>query len=422
MVSVAPLPAANPYEAAVRQLEAVADRLRLDGGMLAMLKVPRRELMVQFPVQMDDGSVQVFRGYRVQHNDARGPMKGGLRYSPAVGLDEVRALALWMTWKCAVVNLPFGGAKGGVVVDPTALSDGELENLTRRFTSELGPFIGPERDIPAPDLGTDSRIMAWIMDTYSMNHGHTILGVVTGKPVSMGGSLGRYEATGRGVLFCLQELGQRRQEALAGQRVAIQGAGQVGSVAAKLLAEAGARVIALSDAKAGWYNPRGLDIPDLLTRRDNRGRIVTPIPNADPITNADLLELDCDYLIPAAVESVIRADNADRVRARAVIEAANGPVTPDAEAILLAKNIEVVPDILANAGGVTVSYMEWVQDLQSFFWEEREVNERLQRILRRAFAEVWEIAQRERVSLRVAAYLLGVGRVVEAVRTRGIFP
>ena len=261
MASVAPPPTANLYEAAVRQLEAVADRLRLDDGMLAMLKVPRRELTVQFPVQMDDGSVQVFRGYRVQHNDARGPMKGGLRYYPAVGLDEVRALAMWMTWKCAVVNLPFGGAKGGVVVDPATLSDGELENLTRRFTSELGQVIGPERDIPAPDLGTDSRIMAWIMDTYSMNHGHTILGVVTGKPVAMGGSLGRYEATGRGVLFCLQELVQRRQETLAGQRIVIQGAGQVGSVAAKLLAEAGARVIALSDAKGGWYNPTASTSP-----------------------------------------------------------------------------------------------------------------------------------------------------------------
>ena len=414
--------APNPYASAVRQLEAAVASLSLDPRKVEMLKRPKRELTVNFPVEMDDGSVRVFRGYRVQHNDARGPFKGGIRYSGHVSLDDVRALAMWMTWKCAVVNLPFGGAKGGVVVDLAELSEAELENLSRRYFSELVPIIGPDRDIPAPDMGTDARVMAWMMDTYSMAQGHTVPAVVTGKPVSVGGSLGRYEATGRGVLICIEELVKRRGETLEGLRVAVQGFGQVGSVAARLLQRSGARLIAVSDSAAGYYNAHGLDIPAVLDCADDRGRFVQPPPHADRISNAELLELDCDYLVPAAVENVILAENADRIRAKVVVEAANGPTSPDADAILRQRGITVLPDILANAGGVTVSYMEWVQDLQSFFWEEDEVNKRLARIMRRAFAQVWETAETRSVPLREAAHIVGVQRVVEATAIRGIFP
>ncbi len=422
MSTATPAATPNPFQDAVQQLQAVADRLSLSAGTLAMLETPKRELTVRFPVEMDDGSVRVFEGYRVQHNDARGPFKGGLRFAPDVGLDEVRALAMLMTWKCALVNLPFGGAKGGVSVDPDALSDCELENLTRRFTSELGSFIGPDRDIPAPDMGTDARVMAWIMDTYSMSHGRTVPAVVTGKPVSVGGSLGRYKATGRGVLITMEELGRRRRENIAGLGVAIQGFGQVGSVMAELLHAAGATVLAVSDAESGYYNPRGLDIPALLQHRTPGGRILEPPSGAERVTNAELLELECDYLIPAAVGGVITRRNADRIRATIVVEAANAPVSPDGEQILMGNGVTLMPDILANAGGVTVSYMEWVQDLQSFFWEEDEVIRRLEQIMRRAFAEMWDTADRERATLREAAYLVGVRRVIEAMETRGIFP
>ena len=422
MPTATPAATPNPFEDAVQQLKAVADRLRLSAGTLAMLKTPKRELTVRFPVEMDDGSVRVFEGYRVQHNDARGPFKGGLRFASDVGLDEVRALAMLMTWKCALVSLPFGGAKGGVCVDPEEISDGELENLTRRFTVELGSFIGPDQDIPAPDMGTDARVMAWIMDTYSMNHGHTVPGVVTGKPVSVGGSLGRYKATGRGVLIAIEELCRRRRENIAGLRVAIQGFGQVGSVTAELLHAAGATVLAVSDAERGYYNPRGLDIPALLQHRSPGGRILEPPSDAERLTNAELLELECDYLIPAAVGGAITRQNADRVRATIVVEAANAPVSPDGEQVLMGDGVTLMPDILANAGGVTVSYMEWVQDLQSFFWEEEEVNRRLEQIMRRAFAEMWDTADRERATLREASYLVGVRRVIEAMETRGIFP
>ncbi len=422
MSTATPAATPNPFQDAVQQLQAVADRLSLSAGTLAMIETPKRELTVRFPVEMDDGSVRVFEGYRVQHNDARGPFKGGLRFAPDVGLDEVRALAMLMTWKCALVNLPFGGAKGGVSVDPDALSDCELENLTRRFTSELGSFIGPDRDIPAPDMGTDARVMAWIMDTYSMSHGRTVPAVVTGKPVSVGGSLGRYKATGRGVLITMEELGRRRRENIAGLGVAIQGFGQVGSVMAELLHAAGATVLAVSDAECGYYNPRGLDIPALLQHRSPGGRILEPPSGAERVTNAELLELECDYLIPAAVGGVITRRNADRIRATIVVEAANAPVSPDGEQILMGNGVTLMPDILANAGGVTVSYMEWVQDLQSFFWEEDEVIRRLEQIMRRAFAEMWDTADRERATLREAAYLVGVRRVIEAMETRGIFP
>ena len=412
----------NPYETALQQLNSAGALLGLDEGILAGLRQPRREFSVNFPVEMDDGSVRTYTGYRVQHNDARGPYKGGIRYSSAVSLDEVRALAMWMTWKCAIVNLPYGGAKGGVIVDPSELSDGELENLSRRFISELEPIIGPDKDIPAPDMGTDARVMAWMMDTYSMGHGHTVPAIVTGKPVEIGGSEGRFEATGRGVLFATQELAKRRGDSLEDLRIAVQGFGQVGSVTARLLAEAGATIVAVSDAKCGYYNGDGLDIRALIDCCDTRGRIVGDPPPADRITNAELIEIDCDYLIPAAIENVILESNADKIQAGVIVEAANGPTTPEAERILLDRGRTIVPDVLANAGGVTVSYMEWVQDLQSFFWDKDEVNQRLARIMRKAFAQVWDSAEARDLSLRDAANILGVKRVVDAIQVRGIFP
>jgi glutamate dehydrogenase (NAD(P)+) len=390
--------------------------------MRERLRRPRREFSVHFPVEMDDGGVRTFSGYRVQHNDARGPYKGGIRYATGVSLDEVRALAMWMTWKCAIVNVPFGGAKGGVIADPDRLSDCELENLSRRFISELEPIIGPDRDIPAPDLGTNARVMAWMMDTYSMGHGHTVPAIVTGKPVEVGGSQGRREATGRGVLFATEEIAKRRGDAMQGLRVAVQGFGNVGSVSARLLADAGARVVAVSDAGGGYYNGAGLDIAALIGCADERGRIHDPPPGADRISNAELIEIDCDYLIPAAIENVILESNAKRVRADVIVEAANGPTTPEAERILLERGRVLVPDVLANAGGVSVSYMEWVLDLQSFFWEEDEVNRQLARIMRKAFAEVWDSAEARGLSLRDAANVLGVERVVSAIKLRGIFP
>ena len=420
--ALAPPAEPSPYASALEQLDAAADILGLDDGMRETLRRPRREFTAHFPVEMDDGSVRTFSGYRVQHNDARGPYKGGIRYATGVSLDEVRALAMWMTWKCAIVNVPFGGAKGGVLVDPDGLSDCELENLSRRFISELEPIIGPDRDIPAPDMGTNARVMAWMMDTYSMGHGHTVPAIVTGKPVEVGGSQGRYEATGRGVLFATEEIARRRGDALEGLRVAVQGFGQVGGVAARLLSEAGARVVAVSDAGGGYHDGHGLDVAALAAGASERGRIQDPPPGADRISNAELIEIDCDYLIPAAIESVILESNAERVRADVIVEAANGPTTPEAERILLERGRVLVPDVLANAGGVTVSYMEWVQDLQSFFWEEDQVNRRLSRIMRKAFAEVWEGAEARGLSLRDAANVVGVDRVVRAIELRGIFP
>ena len=410
------------HASAVQQLEAVADRMGLSGGMLEMLKTPRREITVNFPVEMDDGSTRIFTGNRVQHSPARGAYKGGIRYAPNVSLDEMRALSMWMSWKCSVVNLPYGGAKGGVIVDPESLSPCELENLTRRYTSELGSSIGPSIDIAAPDMGTNAQIMAWMMDTYSMNQGHTVLSVVTGKPVSMGGSLGRHDAPGRGVFVTTQHLLQAQDLALDGLRVAVQGFGQVGATAARLFAEHGARVVAVSDVNYGYYNPNGLDVEALLRCCNDMGRILERPADADRISNADLLTLECDCLIPAAVENVLTAENAPQIRARFIVEAANGPTTPAADAILNENGVIIVPDILANAGGVVVSYMEWVQDLQSFFWEEDLVNQRLVRIMERACTEVWATAEREGVNLREAAHIVGVRRVADAVTTRGIFP
>jgi len=412
----------NPYVSARQQLANVASSLDVDDWLIERLSTPEREFTTNFPVEMDDGGVRMFTGYRIQHNNARGPFKGGIRYSPLVSVDEVRALAMWMTWKCAVVNLPYGGAKGGVIVDPSALSDCELENLSRRFFAELEPVIGPEIDIPAPDMGTNAQIMAWYMDTYSMARGHTVASVVTGKPVPLGGSEGRVAATGRGISYIVQEMCRENGVEVADLRVAIQGFGNVGSVTARLLHAEGAKVVALSDRNGGYYNGNGLDVPAFFAGKDAYGTMTTVPRGADGITNAELIEIDCDYLIPAAVENVILAENAEAVRAGVVIEAANGPTSPDAEAILLDRGRTVVPDILANAGGVTVSYMEWVQDLQSFFWEEEEVNQRLHRIMTKAFASVWQTAQDRKMSMRDAAYVVGVGRVIDAIKTRGVFP
>ena len=421
-MAVAQAPAENPWDNARQQLATVAERLKLDPGMREVLAHCKREFTVNFPVQMDDGSIHVFTGYRIHHNEARGPVKGGLRYSLNVSVDEVRALSMWMTWKCAVAGLPYGGAKGGVIVDPRALSVRELERLTRRFAAEIGLLIAPDMDVPAPDMGTDAQVMAWIMDTYSMMHGHTAPAVVTGKPVTIGGSSGRFEATGRGVLFVTQEACQRRGIELKGAIVAVQGFGNVGSVAAKLLDDAGAKIVAVSDSNGGIYAEGGLgDIDALLALKHERGFV----PDAHPgrhITNEELLELPVDILVPAALEGQIHGGNAARIKAKIVIEGANGPTTPEGDAILARNGVYVVPDILANAGGVIVSYFEWVQDLQSFFWEEQEVNVRLERIIKRAFQEVADIQTRDGGTMRDAAYTLAVSRVVEATQARGIFP
>lgn len=413
----------SPFATAQQQLKNVASLLDLDSGMLEVLANCKRELVVNFPVRMDDGATRVFTGYRVQHNEARGPVKGGIRFSPFVNLDEIKALAMWMTWKCAVVNLPYGGGKGGVIVDPRSLSNGELERLTRRYASEISIIISPEMDIPAPDLGTNPRIMAWIMDTYSMHHGHSIPGVVTGKPIGIGGSRGRDEATGRGVQFVTEEACKNAGYSLQGQTVAVQGFGNVGGVAARLLAQSGARIVAVSDSRGGVYNPNGLDVEKLYARRLAGGALDDhPGSDHEHITNAELLELPVDILVPAALEGQITELNADRVRAKMIVEAANGPVTPRADSILGERGVYVIPDIVANAGGVVVSYFEWVQDLQSFFWEESEVNTRLHRIITNAFHEVVALAETRGLRLREAAYVVAVQRVVEAISLRGIYP
>jgi glutamate dehydrogenase (NAD(P)+) len=418
----------DAFETAQSELRSVAEILGLDEGITEVLAHPKRELSVSLPVRMDDGSLKVFTGYRVQHNEARGPVKGGIRYSLSVSLDEVRALAMWMTWKCAVVNLPYGGAKGGVIVNPRQLSERELERLTRRYASEISIIIGPAHDIPAPDVGTDARIMAWIMDTYSMQRGYTVPGVVTGKPIEVGGSLGRLEATGRGVLYIAQEACKQRGLSLEGATVAVQGFGNVGSVAARLLAQAGAKVVAVSDSQGGVYSGAGLDLESLYAHR-RAGGFLGEHPKSGPggfahddISNAELLELPVDILVPAAIEAQITSANAPRVRAGMIIEAANGPVTAAGDAILAERGLHVIPDILANAGGVAASYFEWVQDLQSFFWEETEVNQRLHRIMTKAFAEVSAVASARSLRLRQAAYVVALKRVVDAINMRGIYP
>ena len=411
----------NPFRIAQSYFEQAADRLKLDGGMRAILGTPKRSLTVSVPVRMDDGQYRVFIGHRVVHNMARGPAKGGIRFHPDVTLDEVKALASWMTWKCACLDLPFGGGKGGVAVSPQHLSNDELQRLTRRYTSEILPLIGPEQDIPAPDVYTDPQIMAWIMDTYSMTKGATTLGVVTGKPLALGGSKGRDKATARGVQFVLREACKARKMKLAGSRVAIQGYGNAGSHLAALLHEEGARVVAASDSGGGVHHPKGLDPARLLAHKRS-GQSLKSFRPGKPITNRQLLELPVDILAPAALENQITSANAGRVRARIIAEAANGPTTPMADEILFRRGRMVIPDILANAGGVTVSYFEWVQDFYSFFWELDEVDRRLEKYMTRAYHAVAEAAAQHRTSLRGGAYVVGVGRVAEATRVRGIFP
>ena len=413
---------ANPYKMALQQLAIVAELLELDSKIHEFLKYPERELTVHFPVQMDDGSVRIFTGYRVQHNRARGPSKGGIRYHPHADLDEVRALAMWMTWKCAVVNIPYGGAKGGVMCDPKKLSLKELERLTRRYATEISVIIGPESDIPAPDVGTDPQVMAWIMDTYSMHKGYTVPAVVTGKPIAVGGSEGRIEATGRGLVMVANRCSQMLNIPLQGARVVIQGFGSVGSAAAKFFHEAGAKVVAVSDALNAVYNPKGLDVPVLLKHCIRREGTLPQYAEGEVITNAEMLELPCDFLVPAALGNQITSENAERIKARVIIEGANGPTTPEADRILNEAGVFLVPDILANAGGVIVSYFEWVQDLQSFFWSEDEVNQKLERVLISAFDEVVRTAKTRKVDMRTAAYIIGVGRVADAIVTRGIYP
>jgi glutamate dehydrogenase (NAD(P)+) len=411
----------NPYELAKLQLRRVGEVFGLDPDLIRVLSKPKKAVEVSIPVQMDDRSIEVYTGYRVTHNIARGPSKGGIRYHPDVTLDEVKALAMWMTWKCALMGLPFGGAKGGVVCDPKRLSTSELERMTRRYTSEIINDIGPERDIPAPDVGTDSRVMAWIFDTYSMNKGHSVLGVVTGKPLSIGGSLGREEATARGALYCIQAMSGKQGKRISEYTVAIQGFGNVGANLARLLHAEGARVVAVSDSRSGVYNPEGIDVPAALAHKQERG-MLEGLAHADPVTNEELLELPCDILAPCALEQVVTEENADRIKAPVICEGANGPVTPAADAILEDRGVLVLPDVLANAGGVIVSYFEWVQGLQEYFWREDEVNAKLHDIVARAFEEAWLTRDRYETSLRMSSYGLAVQRVAEATTTRGLYP
>jgi glutamate dehydrogenase (NAD(P)+) len=418
---MAPREDLNPFRIAQIQFDMAAEYLKLDPGLRQILRTPKRVMEVAVPVKMDNGQTKVFTGFRVQHNVSRGPAKGGLRYHPNVTLDEVKALAAWMTWKTATVNLPYGGAKGGIICDPKHMSKGELERMTRRYAAEIQPIIGPEIDIPAPDVYTDSQTMAWIMDTYSMTVGHASPGVVTGKPVSIGGSEGRSEATGRGVLFVVEEACKVKKINLRGASVAIQGFGNVGSAVARLFAEKKAKIVAISDSRGGVHNPRGID-PLRAMRYKERAGTVVGMPGASRISNDELLTLKCDILIPAALENVITLHNADQIKAKIVAEAGNGPTTPHADEILSRKGIFVIPDILANAGGVTVSYFEWAQDLQGFFWQVQEVNSKLEYVMRRAFNDVHETMRKFHVYPRAAAYILAVGRVADATLVRGLFP
>src|ERR1700675_1596054 len=418
---IAPREDLNPYRISQIQFDIAAEYLKLDVGLRQVLRTPKRIMEVSVPTKMDNGQIKVFTGYRVQHNIARGPAKGGIRYHPGVTLDEVKALAAWMTWKTAAVNIPYGGGKGGVICDPKRMSKPELERMTRRYTSEILPIIGPEQDIPAPEVYTDSQTMAWIMDTYSMTKGYSTLGVVTGKPVSIGGSEGRNEATARGCLVVVEEACKVKKMSLRGSTVAIQGFGNAGALAARLFTEKKAKVIAISDSRGGVFNSRGIDPLKAMRYKDRSGTVVG-MPGTSRISNDDLLTMKCDILIPAALENAITLNNADQIKAKIIAEAANGPTTPHADEVLARKGIFVVPDILANAGGVTVSYFEWVQDLQSFFWPVGEVNLKLEMVMRRAFQEVHEMARKHRTHMRTGAYILGVGRVADATLVRGLFP
>ena len=417
----APHVAEDPWAMAQAQLRRVCQLIDIGENMLNVLLECKKSVAVAIPVRMDDGSVQTFEGFRVTHNVARGPSKGGIRYHPGVTLEETKALAMWMTWKCALMGLPFGGAKGGIICDPKVLSPTELERLTRRYTTEIINLIGPEVDIPAPDVGTGPREMAWIFDTYSMNKGYSVLGVVTGKPLTVGGSLGRVEATGRGAVFCIREAIRKRGERLADLRVAVQGTGNVGSSLARILADDGATIVALSDSTSGVYNPDGIDVVAALDHKRQAGTLAG-LDGADEITNEELLLVDCEVLAPCALEQVITGENADRVKASIVCEGANGPTTPEADQILDDRGVLVLPDVLANAGGVVVSYFEWVQGLQEYFWSEGEVNAKLNDIMTRAFQETWRLHEERSMSMRDAAYALAVGRVAEATVTRGLYP
>jgi glutamate dehydrogenase (NAD(P)+) len=399
----------------------VAKRLELDASIHERLRYPRRSLSFSIPVTMDDGVVQVFAGYRVHHTLFRGPTKGGIRYHPEVTLDEVSALAMWMTWKCALMEIPFGGAKGGVICNPREMSMGELERMTRRMTSEMMIILGPNEDIPAPDVNTNAQTMAWIMDTYGMNVGHMVPSVVTGKPIPLGGSRGREEATGRGCVVSVLEALKRMNISVADVSVAVQGFGNVGAIAARLITQEGAKVVAVSDSQNGIYNSNGLDIEAAIAHKSDTSR-VAEFQDADAITHAELLELKCDVLIPAALGNEITASNADRVRAKIIAEGANGPTTPEADLIFHDRGVVVIPDILANAGGVTVSYFEWVQGLMEFFWSEEEVNNRLQTVMQKAFDDTWEMSSREGIDLRTAAYMLAVDRVAEVGTLTGVYP
>jgi glutamate dehydrogenase (NAD(P)+) len=410
----------NPWEAQEARFDFAARKLNLEENLWKLLRTPARELIVHFPVTMDDGQVDMFTGFRVQHSIARGPGKGGIRYSPDVTLNEVRALASWMTWKCAVVNIPFGGAKGGVICDPKKMSQGELERMTRRYTSEIIDFIGPEKDVPAPDMNTDSQTMAWIMDTYSMHMGHTVTSVVTGKPVNIGGSHGRVEATGHGIQVICDESMRYLKMPIDGCRVVIQGFGNVGSNAARLMMERGYKIIGVSELEGGLSNPNGIDIHQLLEYK-SRNNTILGFRGAEATPSEELMISDCEILIPAATENMITSRNAEQIKARVIVEGANGPTTAVADEILAKKRIFVMPDILANAGGVTASYFEWVQDRQGYFWKEDVVNERMEDILRESFDDVVRYAEAHNVNNRIAAYMLAIDRVAYTIKQRGIY-
>jgi glutamate dehydrogenase/leucine dehydrogenase len=423
-VCVVPKPkeSLNPFVVAQEQIDRAGRKLSLDPGLLEVLKHPRRELTVNFPVKMDDGSVKVFTGYRVQYNDARGPFKGGIRYHWNVSIDEVRALACWMTWKCAVMDIPYGGAKGGIICNPKEMSKPELERMTRRYASEISIIIGPEKDIPAPDVYTDSQTMSWIMDTISMHKGFSVPGVVTGKPIAIGGSLGRDEATARGAMYATREAAKRIKLNLKGATVAVQGFGNAGSHYARLMQdELGAKIVAVSDSKGGIYGDKGFDPKEVLKFKEKTGSVVG-FAGTKKITNEELLELGVDVLAPCALENVITSENAPRIKAKISTEGANGPTTPEADDILYKNGVLVIPDILANGGGVTVSYFEWVQDLANFFWTKPEVDAKLEGVMVRAFDSVWKMHEEKKVDMRQAAYMVAINRVTEAYRWRGIYP
>jgi len=411
---------ASPFEEMMSRFDLAAQKLGLDPGLYKVLREPVRETKVSIPIAMDDGRIEVFIGYRVLHNIARGPGKGGIRFDKNVSLDEVRALAAWMTWKCAVVNIPFGGAKGGVICDPQALSRAELERITRRYTAELMDQFGPEKDVPAPDMGTNPQTMAWVMDTYSMHARHTVTSVVTGKPLSLGGSRGRVEATGRGLMLIAREAAPLRGLTLKGSRIVVQGFGNVGSIAARMCHEQGAKIVAVSDIHGGITNRNGIDVPALIAHYE-KNKSLKGFPGTEAVSNEALLELDCDILIPAANENQIRQKNAGNIKAKIIVEGANGPTTQRADEVLNGKGVLVVPDILANAGGVTVSYFEWVQDRAGFFWRESEVNERLEDIMVQSFRDVAQMAEKYGVSFRIAAYMLGISRVAHDTMVRGLY-